>query len=342
MLSSLGQQVGKLFGGRFSLTNLLPVTVLAALVWLLVIAGAYTDHPADLTTVVHRLGQQPVQAGLVVFGVVLAGVLLRPFQVALVQFLEGYWRSRALVLLKEAATEQHRRRRENAEIVSKADIPEPEGGSFEAVVAHAHQRWRRGRAVDRATEVFSRYSRQEDAVMPTHIGNLLRAGEDAAGIRYGLQLNAITERLWPSLSPTLAGSITRNLDLIDTMCALCVALFAATVAALPVLWHPSGWAWIPLFTAITTAVAYRAALRAAAGHARLLAAAVDLHRFDMLTALHLPLPTTVAAEFEFNMALSRFLAEVDGTEPSIFPVLANAPYQHSAPSAPATKPDIST
>lgn len=318
------------------------MTVVAALVWLLIIAGAYTDNPVDLATVVHRLGRQPVQAGLVVFGIVLAGVLLRPFQVALVQFLEGYWRSRALGLLKEAATEQHRRRRESAEIVSNVEVPEVEGGLFGAVVAQAHRRWRQARTVDRANQVFGRYPREEEHVMPTHIGNILRAGEDAAGNRYGLQLNAITERLWPSLSPTIAGSITRNLDLIDTMCALCIALFAATAAALPVLWHPSGWAWIPLFTSITGAVAYRAALRAATGHARLLAAAVDLHRFDMLAALHLPLPTSAAEELRFNKDLSRFFTATDGTPPSIFPELDNAHYQHSAPSAPATKPDIPT
>lgn len=340
MLSDLGQQVAKLFGGRFSLTNLLPVTVLAALVWLLVIAGAYTDHPVDLAAVVHRLGQQPVQAGLVVFGIVLAGVLLRPFQVALVQFLEGYWRSRALSVLKEVATEQHRRRRQSAEIVSNYKPPDVEGGSFEAVVVQSHRRWRVLRTIDRANQVFDRYPRKDERVMPTHIGNVLRAGEDAAGNRYGLQLNAITERLWPSLSPTIAGSVTRNLDVIDTMCALCVALLAATAAALPVLWHPSGWTWIPLFTAVTAAVAYRAALRAATGHARLLAAAVDLHRFDMLAALHLPLPRSAAEEIPFNEALSQFLADTNGTRPSLFPALVVL-YEHSAPSTPASKPDVS-
>jgi hypothetical protein len=311
-------------------------------VWLLVIADAYTDHPVDLAAVVHRLGQERVQAGLVVFGIVLAGVLLRPFQVALVQFLEGYWRSRALSVLKEVATEQHRRRRQSAEIVSNFQVPEVEGGSFESVVTQTHRSWRLKRATDRANQVFRRYPRKEEHLMPTRIGNILRAGEDAAGTRYGLQLNAITERLWPSLSPTIAGSVSRNLETIDTMCALCVALLAATAATLPVLWHPSGWTWIPLFTVVTAAVAYRAALRAATGHARLLAAAVDLHRFDMLAALHLQLPFSAADELRFNKALSKFFAETDGTPPSAFPQFAKFPYEHSAPSALASKPDVST
>ncbi len=177
--------------------------------------------------------------------------------------------------------------------------------------------------------------------MPTHIGNVLRAGEDAAGSRYGLQLNAITERLWPSLSPTIAGSMTRNLEVIDTMCALCVALSAATAAALPVMWHPSGWTWIPLATAVTAAVAYRAALRAATGHARLLAAAVDLHRFDMLAALHFPLPPSAAEEIEFNKELSDFFAATDGPPLEIYPELA-ARYHHPAASEPASEPDVTT
>lgn len=340
MLNGLGQQVAKLFGGRFSLTNLLPVTVLVALVWLLVVADAYTDHPLSPDGAVRKLAQDPLRTGLVVFGIVLAGVLLRPFQVALVQLLEGYWRSRALGLLKEVATERHRRRRESAEILSDVRRVPVTGGSFEAVVVQTHRRWRVDRARDRANQVFSGYARDEGQVMPTRLGNVLRAGEEDAGGRYGLQLNAITERLWPSLSPTTAGSITRNLDAIDTMCALFVALLATTAAALPVLRHPSGWAWIPLFTAVTAAVAYRAALRAATGHARLLAAAVDLHRFDMLAALHLKLPISLAEELRFNAALSDFFAGPPGTRPSMFTAL-DVPYEHPASSEPASENDAS-
>ncbi|MET8996831.1 hypothetical protein [Amycolatopsis sp. NPDC004169] len=335
MLGELGKQMARLFGGRFSLTNLLPVTVLAALVSLLVVAGAYTDHPTDIVTVVHKL--LPVQTSLVVIGIVLAGVLLRPFQVALVQFLEGYWRTRALTLLNEVATEQHRRRQHSAKIVLDFQQADPEGGTFDAVVEQAQRRWRLDRAARRADEVYRRYPANGD-LMPTHIGNVLRAGEHAAGNRYGLQLNAITERLWPSLSPTISGSISRNLETIDTMCALCVALTATTAATLPVLWHPSGWSWVPLFTALTAAVAYRAALRAASGHARLLAAAVDLHRFDMLAALHLPLPRSISEEIPFNEALSLFFAETTGLRPHYFRGMV-VPYKH--PSAPASNPDKS-
>ncbi|QKV79744.1 hypothetical protein [Amycolatopsis sp. Hca4] len=333
MLGELGQQMVKLFSGRFNLTNLLPVTLLAALVSLLVAAGAYTDHPTDIVAVVDHL--RPVQAGLVVIGIVLAGVLLRPFQVALVQFLEGYWRTRALTMLQEVATEQHRRRRHSAKIVSNVQIPDPEAGDFEAVVMQAQRTWRLRRAAGRASQALQGYPK-EGRLMPTQIGNVLRVGEDAAGDRYGLELNAITERLWPSLSPTISGSISRNLEIIDMMCAVCVALTAATAVSLPVLWHPSGWTWVPLFTTLTAAVAYRAALRAATGHARLLAAAVDLHRFDMLTALHLPLPPSIAEEIPFNKALSRFLRETAGTTPLAFPGMV-VPYEH--PSATASNPD---
>jgi hypothetical protein len=175
--------------------------------------------------------------------------------------------------------------------------------------------------------------------MPTRLGNVLRTGEDAAGKRYGLDLNAIAMRLWPSLSPKIAASISRSLDLIDTMSALCVVWCVATVVALPVVWHPSGWSWIPLGTAVMTFVAYRAALRAATGHATLLATAVDLHRFDMLSALHYRLPDSVAQEQQFNSALSRFFASADG--PPAITVLGDIRYQHPTPSG-TTQTDSTT
>jgi hypothetical protein len=43
-------------------------------------------------------------------------------------------------------------------------------------------------------------------------------------------------------------------------------------------------------------LSYRAALAAAAAYCQALEAAFDLHRFDLLTALHLPLPANLIGE----------------------------------------------
>jgi hypothetical protein len=335
MLGQVGQQVAKALGDRFSLTNVLPVTILAGLVWLLMLSGAYTNDPVGLTTVLHRLGAQPQQAVLVGFGVVVVALLLRPFQVALVQFLEGYWSSRAMRLVADVATEQHRRRRDTAQIVTEVPIPESTDVSFDSVYLHARRKWHAERRQRHALGVLGRYPGTEN-VMPTRLGNVLRWGEDVAGSRYGLDVNAIASRLWPSLSPKMADAISRSLDLIDTMSALCVVSGVAVLATLPLIWHPNAWSWIALVAAVMTVVAYRAALRAATGHATLLATAVDLHRFDMLAALHFRLPATPAVEVRFNEKLSDFFA-AEGARPAheVF----RGPYDHRLP---PVKPDRAT
>jgi hypothetical protein len=52
-----------------------------------------------------------------------------------------------------------------------------------------------------------------------------------------------------------------------------------------------------------------AALAVAAAYGQALEAAFDLHRFDLLTALHLPLPANLTGEVAANQELSRFLRQ---------------------------------
>jgi hypothetical protein len=66
-------------------------------------------------------------------------------------------------------------------------------------------------------------------------------------------------------------------------------------------------------------LAYRAAVAAAVAYGEGIRAAVDLHRFTLLEALHLPLPATPEEERELNRRLSRFLLQG---------VPLDAPYQH--------------
>jgi hypothetical protein len=59
-------------------------------------------------------------------------------------------------------------------------------------------------------------------------------------------------------------------------------------------------------------LAYRGAIATAQGHSTLLATAFDLHRFDMLQALHYELPPTPISELALNRQLSDFLGTPHG------------------------------
>jgi hypothetical protein len=64
-------------------------------------------------------------------------------------------------------------------------------------------------------------------------------------------------------------------------------------------------------TAVSSWIAYRAAVRAAVAHGRQLYVAFDLHRFDLLRSLHLPLPPSPEAEVQINKDLSTFFGRWD-------------------------------
>jgi hypothetical protein len=75
------------------------------------------------------------------------------------------------------------------------------------------------------------------------------------------------------------------------------------------LWQSGWWlalAFVPLVTAV---VSYRAAVTAAVAYGEAVRTAFDLHRFDLLTHLHLGLPGTPEEEASMNRSLTRFWAQ---------------------------------
>jgi hypothetical protein len=164
------------------------------------------------------------------------------------------------------------------------------------------------------------------------LGNVLRSGEDRAGGRYGLASMTAYPRIYPHLSAKLDAAMSRQLDLIATTSALCVSFFIAGVATLPVLLHHLEWAAVPLAAFVLAALSYSAAVRAAAGHGPLFAAAFDLHRFDMLRALHYDLPRTPSDEVDLNEALSEFWQGQERVDRSRR--IKYREYNHQAPASP--------
>ena len=340
MLSGLAGAGTKALGGaRFSLVSVVPSAFLVGFVTLLAVSGLYDGRHPHLMATIQSLGHNIGWSVVAVFGVFLLAVLLRPFQAAVVQLLEGYWQGIApFSQLRALAVERHRRIQHTALVTMEVEIdPDPlPAQQLREFALRQRQARRRARAFVKADQRFDRYPRpltsmnedgeevEEERLMPTLLGNVLRDGEDNAGQRYGLTFQVIAPRLYPALSEKLRNAITQNLDLIDITAAMCVAFAAATVAALPLIGRWDVWSWLPGGTALLAVLAYRGAIRTARGHARLLATAVDLHRFDMLTSLHYRLPVTVQQERKFNRRLSEFL---DSHEPAVDD-LRMVRYQH--------------
>lgn len=145
------------------------------------------------------------------------------------------------------------------------------------------------------TQLRKRYP-AADAVRATAFGNVLAAAEATAGARFGWDAVVAWPRLYPVLGDRMREIVDDRRNTVDFSVRLCaVSLFTGFVSM--VLLIASGWwlflALVPMAIGV---VAYRAAVDAAIAYGEALDAAFDLHRFELLTALHLPLPADPLAE----------------------------------------------
>jgi hypothetical protein len=287
-------------GARFSLVSILPGTLFASIVAMAALSGAYTsDDPglAKLQEAVKTWDTAGAVLGVLVL--FLTGVLLQPFQVALVQVLEGYWQRRPLRALSSVAIERHRRRMRTAQVERRSSVPPaPAATDLRAGADLTRARALVARRRTRADAVLRRYPVKIEKVLPTTLGNILRNGEEAAGDRYGLEALTLYPRMYPLVSKPLMDAMARQLDTISLTASLTVSSAAAAVATAPLAVRQLGtfWALVPLFALLLAVVSYRGSLRAAADHGLLFATTFDLHRFDMIRALHFALPSTFAEE----------------------------------------------
>jgi hypothetical protein len=331
----MAQLVGgeRQLGVRFQLVNLVPATALVVFVLLVVWSGAPTQSPELSRAWATASALDAGQAVLLVFAVTVASLVAQPLQRPLVRVLEGYWLENPLwpawVHRLGTAWQRARSRR-----LSELAGARPDPALIQAAKGN-------GRAADRAarelaelrrrarTAVWQRSRRfpAPERLLATALGNALRAAEDDAGQRY----NLATVLVWPGLYAVL-GDRTRaivddlrlQLDVAARLCAM--SLLAAVLAAVLLV---SFWPWgllVPAGAVGVAWLAYRAAVNAAIAYGEGLRLAVDLHRFDLLAALHLPLPADFDAELAANRTLSQFYA------------LAKPPqfrYQHDQDTTPA-------
>ena len=293
-------------GLRFNIVSLLPTAALVALVLALIAAGAPATAPSLETLRGNLRGVSGLQIVALSFAVVAVSIALHPFQLPLVRLLEGYWGNRRPGrALGAIGVELHRRRWQRLSEHEAMDVDElvasisgqPDTQEWAALRAELTRR-------KNAARDLARMYPRADRLMPTRLGNVLRAAEDEAGQRYGLDTVMFLPRLYPHLSPSLAALIEDLRNQMDAAARLCAVLLLATPITAVLLARHGWWLLIPASTAMLAWVAYRAAVNAAGRWGQMMFVAFDLHRFDMLRGMGLPLPTNPEAERNFNQRLT--------------------------------------
>ena len=284
-------------GRRLRVVGLVPTGTFVAAVLALVAAGAPVDPPSwdRLATRVRDL--TAVQGIALLLAVVLVVVLVLPAQVGLIRLLEGYWGSTPpAVKLAKWRRKRHGDRRDQLERDTHAPAGEPLDVERRRAMARA------------ASALRARYPRAAD-VLPTTLGNALRAAENRAGGRYGLDTVTVWPRLYavlPERSARLVDDLREQLDLAANMC---VAMLALAVSSAVLLLPHGLWLLVPIGALVVAWLAYRGACTAAIAHGEGLDMAFDLYRFDLLRTLHLPLPDTWEHERAANAELTAFFLQ---------------------------------
>lgn len=321
-LSALAKPAGLSFSGRFFLVSTLPTTLAGTYLLVLVWAGA--PGPVRFGRAWRTAANLGVGPSLVLLLLITAlGVITMPLQVPMVRWMEGYWPRRLRWLADWCRARQKHRSGEDVSTWGPKDAPRPTRRptpeEIDELVARG-QAQRLRYPVD-APRLFR----------PTALGNALTAAEFRAGRWYGLDAPVFWTRLEPLLSGRIATTITEQRDAMDAAARLSITAALCVPATVWLLWRSGWWLLLAVLLVAVSRLSYRAAVHAAIAYGQYVEAAFDLHRFDLLAALHLPLPADQEAEVRANDALGELWRQG-------LPLESPLRYQHPSgePSVPAS------
>ncbi|WP_330288231.1 hypothetical protein [Streptomyces sp. NBC_00576] len=272
---------------RLLVVGFVPCGLFVGCLWALVRAGSFGGRRSDWGAVV------PATSGAVAATLLaltacagLLALLLQPFQVRAVRVLEGYWDRWPLTARLAGVLVEVQRRRWEA-------LRERAQGGRTSSGASRGAAGRRVRA-DAGRRLGARPP--VDVLLPTALGNALRAGEMTAGERYGLSTLASWPRIYMQVSDRMSDVLRSTRDALDVATNLCWSFLALTVVSATALYDEPAYRWLSAAALLLAAVAYKGAVIAAQSYAGLMRVVFDVHRFDLVDALHLPLPGTPEEE----------------------------------------------
>lgn len=303
------------------LTAVLPGTLLLGCVAAIVASCGFTAAPS-LSILGGRVADLSNRdLGLAALAGTIVGVLLRPVQFPFTQFLEGYWGSgrfgvSAAAVLRRRAVLRMARLGKQAQVVKPwVELPEVADAvrvfdpfrllelkleSIAVFESHESPRstggWERRVESEEANRLLSRLPVKPTRIMPTRLGNALRAGEDAAGAPYELEIVHLSGHLH-AVAPAehVAGveGPRTQLDVSVTLCAVFLIVAAVSVCA----YYDNGvWMATTLFAFLLAWVSYQGAVSAAFDYTAALGVLIDLNRFRLYDALRIRPPEDMSDE----------------------------------------------
>lgn len=225
--------------------------------------------------------------------------IVQRFDLAVLRFLEGYWPQRFKPL--QRLRQHHLKRYKNQlqgvkdqlqDLMRQQATQPPNLEHFDRQAQLDYQRrW---------------LPSQPEYLMPTQLGNILRAAELRPETKYGLNAAACWPHLWMLLPDHPRNDLQATRASLNTAARVWLWGLLFWVWALGSFWTP--WALLALPLGLITMVfAYRWSLSAARSYGDLLDAAFDLYRDQLYKTLRWPLPENSDSEKAMGQQLSQYL-----------------------------------
>jgi hypothetical protein len=316
-LESLVESGAKDLGPRFNLVGVLPTVALFLFVLALYWSGA-AQHAPDVQSVAERVEQVGGKEGIMLaLGVLLFALLMQPLQFSLVRVLEGYWNVPLLpsvgALLSRPGKWWHGRRRRK--LKEQTQLQKRRADVTPADLARlASADWQ-----------LRRYYPAPHRLLPTALGNALRAAEDVPYERYRLDAVVVWPRLYPLLPQGMIGILTDRRNQLDLAARFCAVFLLCAFISFFFLYAHGWWLLVPLFMLLLARLSYRGAVAAAVAYGESVQSTFDLYRFELHKALRLPAPSNLHAEKQTNELITRFLRQGIADELELLPYEAPAP-----------------
>jgi hypothetical protein len=211
--------------------------------------------------------------------------IVERFTLPVTRLLEGYWPDLCGFRQWCVTAAQKRRDKIYSEWVELSVLPDP-----------SMQQKRRRLALD---EILQR-TPPDGRLLPTRLGNILRASETRPISKYGLDAVICWPRLWLLLPDANREDVAAARDKMDDGVRLVLW------GILSLVWGIWVW-WLVPIAVVVIFVSYYVTLLAAADFSDLVEAVFDTRRTLLYDALGWPLPKTPAEETDLGEALTKFL-----------------------------------
>lgn len=237
---------------------------------------------------------------------ILVAMTLHPLQFAAVQIMEGYWGlNPAALRLTDLRVRSYTVRFSalaESEQDAMAELPDPKS-RFPPTSKQLQWAWRRQEVL----RALNEFPEDEQDMMPTRLGNILRRYERRAGRPYGISVVLLASHLGLVAPKEQVDYLQDQRTQMDLAVRLTVTS-AILALAVTLMFSLSGWwALLALVPLIGAMAFYRGACVVAHHYGNALETVLDLNRRRVYEGLNLPIPQSLAEERAQNALLDQVL-----------------------------------